>query len=350
MVNEQQQAGIVRRDGLAGCSHWPLAIGLLCLLPPSFLPFALPLERFEFTEPHMGTAVRVVLYAENAVAARERATAAFSRIAALDDRLSDYRGTSELMALSRAAGGPPLSVSEDLLAVLALAHTFSIRTGGAFDVTIGPVSHLWRRARATGEPPAASDLASAQRLVGYRKVQLSSHARRVRLSEPGMMLDLGGIAKGYAADEALQVLARRGTRHALVALGGDVAAGDAPPGTAGWEIGVAPLGPRGRAFPSITLQRAAISTSGDAEQYLDAAGTRYSHIVDPVTGSAATGRRGVTVIGPNAITADALATAIKVLGPERGLPIVEDTEGAAALVVDETNAGIRQFLSTRWPR
>lgn len=326
------------------------ALFLTCAAAARILPSALPVERFEFTEPHMGTAVRVVLYAEDAAAARELATAAFSRIAALDERLSDYRDTSELMALSRAAGGPPVGVSADLFAVLAVAHGFSVRTGGAFDVTIGPVSHLWRRARAIGEPPAASDLAAAQRLVGYHKVQLSSHLRRVRLSDPGMILDLGGIAKGYAADEALQVLARRGTRQALVALGGDVAAGDSPPGTAGWQIGVAPLGPRGAAIPPVTLQRAAISTSGDAEQYLDAAGTRYSHIVDPVTGSAATGQRGVTVIGPDAMTADALATAVKVLGVERGLPVVEDTEGAAALVVEETDGGIRRFPSKRWPR
>lgn len=309
----------------------------------------LPLARFEFQQAHMGTTVRIVLYAADARAAGGWAAAAFSRIAELDDRLSDYRETSGLMALCRTAGGPPVDVSADLFAVLAAAQGLSARTGGAFDVTIGSVSHLWRRARAAGDVPDASALAAARRLVGYQKLHLSRDLRTVRLDEPGMILDLGGIAKGYAADEALEVLARRGASRALVAVGGDVAAGDAPPGAGGWEVGVAPLGPRGTRFPPVTLQRAAISTSGDAEQYLDAGGRHYSHIVDPITGSAASERRGVTVIAPNGMTADALATAVKLLGAARGLPIVEDTAGAAALVVDETASGTRQHLSKRWP-
>jgi homoserine O-acetyltransferase len=297
----------------------------------------------------MGTTVRIVLYAPDASAAGGSAAAAFSRIAELDDRLTDYRETSELMALCRTAGGPPVDVSPDLFDVLAAAQRLAARTVGAFDVTIGPLSHLWRRARATGDVPDAAALATAWRLVGYQKLHLSPDIGTVRLDEPGMILDLGGIAKGYAADEALAVLARRGAPRALVAVGGDIAAGDAPPGTGGWEVGVAPLGPRGARVPAVTLQRAGISTSGDAEQYLDAGGKHYSHIIDPITGSAASERRGVTVIAPNGMTADALATAVKLLGATRGLPIVEDTAGAAALVVDETTGGTRQYLSKRWP-
>jgi thiamine biosynthesis lipoprotein len=182
-------------------------------------------------------------------------------------------------------------------------------------------------------------------------MELSSGRRTVRLAEPGMLLDLGGIAKGFAADEALAVLAGRGARHALVAIGGDVAAGEAPPETTAWEIGVAPLGPgRSRSLPPVRLRIAAISSSGDAEQYLDAGGDHYSHVLDPITGSAATGRRGVTVIAPNAMTADALATAVKALGPARGLPVVDGMEGVAALVVEDTPEGPREYRSKRWPR
>jgi FAD:protein FMN transferase len=314
-------------------------------------PPAAGLTRYEFQQPHMGTTVRVVLYAGDTPAAEALAAAAFSRIAALDDRLSDYRESSELMALCRAAGGPPVGVSGDLFTVLTAAQGFASRTHGAFDVTIGPVSRVWRHARATGEVPEASRLAEAQRLVGYNKVHLSPAGRTVRLSERGMLLDLGGIAKGFAADDALALLVERGARHAIVAIGGDVAAGDAPPGTAGWEIGVAPLGPgRGRSLPPVRLRLAGISSSGDAEQYLDAGGQHFSHIVNPITGSAATGARGVTVIAPNGMTADALATAVKVLGATRGLPVVDGIEGAAALVVEETPEGPRQYRSKRWPR
>ena len=185
----------------------------------------------------MGTTVRVVLYASDAPAAEALAAAAFSRIGALEDRLSDYRESSELMALCRAAGRAPIPVSEDLFTVLTAAHAFASRTHGAFDVTVGPVSRVWRHARATGELPDLSRLAEAQRLVGFAKMQLSAERRTVRLAERGMLLDLGGIAKGFAADEALAVLAARGAHQAIVAVGGDVAAGEAPPGTAGWEIG-----------------------------------------------------------------------------------------------------------------
>ena len=313
-------------------------------------PPAAELTRFEFQQPHMGTTVRVVLYAGDAAAAEALAASAFSRIAALEERLSDYRESSELMAVCRAAGGPPVAVSEDLFSVLAAAQSFSSRTHGAFDVTIGPVSRVWRRVRATGERPEASSLAEAQRLVGNRNMHLSPDGRTVRLAQRGMLLDLGGIAKGFAADEALAVLAGRGARRAIVAIGGDVAAGDPPPGTVGWEIEVAPLGPgRSGALPSLRLRRAAISTSGDAEQYLDAAGQHFSHIVDPITGSAATGARGVTVIAPNGMTADALATAVKVLGADRGLPVVDGFEGAAAVVVEDTPEGARVYKSKRWP-
>ena len=298
----------------------------------------------------MGTNVRIVLYAGDGAAADALAAAAFSRIAALEDRLSDYRESSELMALCRAAGGPPVAVSGDLFTVLSAAQGFAAGTEGAFDVTIGPVSRVWRHARATGDLPEAARLADAQRLVGYRKMELSAGPRTVRLAERGMLLDLGGIAKGFAAGEALALLAGRGARHAIVAIGGDVAAGEAPPGLPGWEIGVAPLGPgRGPSLPPLRLRFAAISSSGDAEQFLDAGGKHFSHIVNPITGSAATGRRGVTVMAPNGMTADALATAVKVLGATRGLVAVDRIEGAAALVVEETPQGVREYRSKRWP-
>ncbi len=318
------------------------------LSPPTFRSGATP-TRFEFTEPHMGTTARVVLYARDANTARDAATAAFSRIAELDARLSDYRDTSELMALCRRAGGPPVAVSHDLFTVLSAARRFAVSTAGAFDVTIGPVTHLWRRARATGELPDAARLAEARRLVGYRKMRLTGPGRTVSLQDAGMILDLGGIAKGYTAGEALKAIERRGVHQALVALGGDIAAADPPPSTAGWEIGVAPFGPDGAAsYPALVLRRAAVSTSGDAEQHLDVDGARYSHIVDPATGNARTGRRAVTVVATDPMTADALATSVKLLGPDRGLALVEETPGAAALLVEDAAAGRREYRTTRW--
>ena len=181
----------------ASCLLTPIrSVALLLACAVLARPPAAGLTRFEFQQPHMGTTVRVVLYASDAPAAEALAAAAFSRMAALEDRLSDYRESSELMALCRAAGDAPVPVSHDLFTVLTAAHAFASRTDGAFDVTVGPVSRVWRHARATGELPDSSRLAEAQRLVGFAKMQLSPERRTVRLAERGMLLDLGGNREG----------------------------------------------------------------------------------------------------------------------------------------------------------
>lgn len=304
--------------------------------------------RFEFAQSHMGTTVRVVLYTSTEPKARDLADRAFARIAELDGRLSDYRTDSELMALCRAAGGPPVAVSEDLYTVLSAAQDLSRRTSGAFDVTVGPLSRLWRRARVTGELPEPASIEAAKELVGYELMELSA-PRMVRLAKPGMLLDLGGIAKGYAANEAVRTLRDRGVPRALVVVGGDIAAGDAPPGKEGWTIALAPLGPAvSTNISPLTIRHAAVSTSGDAEQYVERNGTRYSHILTPRTGRALEGRSGVTVRAPDGLTADALATAVSVLGPERGLLVVDATPGAAALFLARSAHGIREYRSSRW--
>jgi thiamine biosynthesis lipoprotein len=297
----------------------------------------------------MGTAARIVLFAAGEARARAAADRAFARIAELDARLSDYREDSELMRLCAKAGGPGVAVSDDLARVLDAAQRMARRSGGAFDVTIGPVSRLWRRARASGALPDPSELAAAKGLVGYPQLEVSLERRIVRLEKPGMMIDLGGIGKGFAADEALAVLREAGVTMALVSLGGDIAAGDPPPGKPGWEIAIAPLGPGSPDHvTSRLLRNAGISTSGDAEQFLERAGARHSHVVDPSTGSAQSGRRGVTVVAPTATLSDALSTAAGVMGPDRGLRLIDDTPAAAALFVELTPSGVVTSRSRRW--
>jgi thiamine biosynthesis lipoprotein len=290
------------------------------------------LRRFDLSEPHMGTLFRIVLFAPTAEDATRAGRAAFARVAELDAALSDYREASEIGALSRAAVGAPVAASADLFALLEQSQDLAQRTGGAFDVTVGPLSELWRRARRTGTPPAEEALAEALGRVGWRALQLDPAARTVRLDRPGMRLDLGGIAKGYAADEAQVVLKRRGIAHALVAAGGDIVVTRPPPGAAGWRVAIAAL-PGWPEPPGLVLCDAAVSTSGDASQGFDAAGTRYSHIIDPRTGRALEGRSSVTIVARDGRTADSLATAVSVLGGEEGSRLVDETEGAAALVV-----------------
>jgi thiamine biosynthesis lipoprotein len=307
------------------------------------------LTRFTFAEPHMGTRFQFILYAPDEAAARRTASAAFDRIAALDAIMSDYRPTSELMRLCEKAGREPVPVSEDLFTVLARAQEFSRLTAGAFDVTVGPVVRLWRETRKTRQLPDPKTLAEARALVGYNQVQLDEKIRTVRLLKPGMLLDLGGIAKGYAADAALAVLKKHGIDHALVAAGGDIAVSGPPPGSGGWTVGIASLErPNGKPRRSLLLKGSAVSTSGDAEQFVEIGGVRYSHIVDPRTGMALTGKNSVTVIAHDATTTDALATAVCILGSEKGLALVEKMEGVAAYFMRGTAKGEESFSSRRF--
>jgi thiamine biosynthesis lipoprotein ApbE len=176
-------------------------------------------ERHEFASPHMGTQARIVVYADDSARAEAAAQAAFVRIAELDQRLSDYRDTSEVSALARAAGGAPLAVSPDVVAVLEAAQDTARWSEGAFDVTCGPLSRLWRRAGRTSVLPDPTEIAEARALVGFSRLELDPAAGTACLAAPGMRLDLGAIAKGYAADEALRTLRRLGLDAALVELG-----------------------------------------------------------------------------------------------------------------------------------
>jgi thiamine biosynthesis lipoprotein len=300
---------------------------------PAQPPAAPPLTRFEFESKHMGTTVRIVLYAADQKTGKEAADAGFARVAALDQCMSDYKRDSELMKLCaafRTEVGPPVPVSDDLFAVLVAAAELSRLSDGAFDVSVGPVVQLWRHARRTQQLPDKEDLAAALRKVGWRNVELDPARKAVRLLVPGMQLDLGGIAKGYAADAVLALLRQRfGITRALVAASGDITCGDPPLGRDFWEVDIAPIA-RGQAPRHLRLANAAVSTSGDLEQFVEIGGVRYSHIVDPRTGLGVTGRRSVTVIAPRGVTADSYTKAVMLMPAGKGFSLIEATPGAAA--------------------
>ena len=306
--------------------------------------------RYEFTSRQMGTEARIVLFAAGEAAARDAAAKAFARIAALDAVMSDYRDDSELMALCRLAGSGPVRVSGDLFRVLDASQRLAQESGGAFDVTAAPLIHLWRRARRIGQLPDRTDLAAAQALTGFAMMTLDARERTVALRERQMQLDLGGIGKGFAADEAAAVLKDLGYPNSLVALGGDVVASGAPPGAPGWTVDVETLSRAEQGTPRVLLRDAAVSTSGDAEQWVEIGGVRYSHILDPRTGQPITGRSSVTVVAGNATTSDMLATAVDVLGPEAGRRLVDGWAGASALIgVRDGTAGDHWVTSRRFP-
>jgi thiamine biosynthesis lipoprotein len=299
----------------------------------------------------MGTTVRVVLYAPDRGTAESAAAAAFTRVAALDATLSDYKPDSELSRLTRDGVGQRVKVSDDLFRVLDAAQALADRSCGAFDITVGPLSQLWRRARRQVALPSPDELARAREATGFRLLVLDRGQRTAMVSRAGMRLDAGGLAKGFAADEALGVLERRGLDRALVAVGGDLAIGEAPPGAGGWQVVLAGLSAEQSAPGSpLTLVSAGVSTSGDAEQWVEIDGQRYSHIVDPATGLGLTGHRSVSVVAWNAMTSDMLATAVSVLPTEAGTALVDETPGAAALigVAVEGSESWRRSRAWRW--
>ena len=309
-------------------------------------------NRFEFSEAQMGLPFRIVLYAADKPAAEAAARVAFDRIQQLNTILSDYEDDSELSRLSRTAGsGEAVKVSDELWFVLQRAQKLAARTDGAFDVTVGPVVSLWRKARREKKLPDAARLTLALQAVGHQKLLLDSSRHTVQLLAAGMRLDLGAIAKGYAADEALKILRRRGITRALVAGGGDMALGDPPPGKKGWRIEIAPLdatNPPPARF--VLLANAGLATSGDLFQHVEIDGKRYSHIVDPRTGVGLTDHSLVTVIARDGITADSLATAVSVLGPEKGVRLVEKTKGAAVHITRMPGNEIEASDSPRFTR
>jgi thiamine biosynthesis lipoprotein len=275
----------------------------------------------------MGTVVRITIYADNDSAIRP----ALARIADLDQQLSDYKPDSELNIVCRTAHDRPVAVSPDLYRVLEAAQKLSARSNGAFDVTIGPVTHLWRLGK-------LADLGALAH-TGWRNVILSG--RTVYLKLASMQLDLGAIAKGYAADQALAVLRAHGVTRALVAVSGDIAAGDPPPGKKGWTIKVEPGG------HEVLLKDAAISTSGDTEQFIESGGIRYSHIIDPKTGLGLTNHVAVTVIARRGLDADPLATTLSVMGEKRGLAMLRKYYPRATAFFTTSQAADRGSINSK---
>lgn len=306
-------------------------------------------KRFEFTGIEMAVPVRIVLYAEDESVAKAASASALARFRQLNEVMSDYDPTSEVRRLSATSGsGQAVRVGDDLWRVLCRSKEIAVQSGGAFDVTVGPVVRLWRRARREEMLPDPDRLAAARAAVGHQWMELDRSAQTVRLTRPDMRVDLGGIAKGDAVDEVLRVIAGHGIRSALVDAGGDIGLGDAPPGRAGWVIGVAPLELDARPSVFLSLSNVAIATSGDSWQFVEIDGRRYSHLVDPRTGLGLTDHSSVTVIAPDAITADGLASAVSVLGPKEGLKLIDATKGTAAFIVRAPKGKPETYASARW--
>ncbi len=305
-----------------------------------------PASRFERLHPTMGTRFLLVIYAADAHEAGTALDAASARLDALNASLSDYLPDSEISRLSRAAGdGSWRLVLDDVWEVLSWGQKLAAQTQGAFDMTLGSLTRLWRISRRNGKMPTASRLQAALRSSGFQSLALDPSRRRARLSIPGTRLDLGGIAKGFAVDEALETLRRAGIQAALVDGGGDLRAHGKPPGAAGWRLSIGDLRtPEGSPQPTLLTDRA-VATSGDVFQSVQIGDREFSHLIDPQTGLGLEYRRTVTVLASETITADALASALSVLPIERSWELLaRHYQDCAARILTRERGEIRETL------
>jgi thiamine biosynthesis lipoprotein len=316
---------------LSGCgSAQPTTAPNVASTAPATARAVPDLRRFEYSKIYMGMRTRLVVYAIDETAAVNACRAAFDRVGQVEDAASDYRRDSELMKLCATAATRPVRLGDDLFTLLAEARRVAELSDGAFDPTVGPYVQLWRRARKEKKLPTPAEIAEAGKRVGWQKLQVEPATRTARLAVPGMQLDLGGIAKGYAGDCAIQTLRDHGIRSALFEAGGDIVVSDPPPGKPGWTIDLVDAGPD---MPkSLTVSNCGVSTSGDTEQFVEIDGKRYSHVVDPRTGVGLTTRAMSTVTAPKGIWSDGLAKPAEMLPPDKVQELLKEFPGTKAYV------------------
>jgi thiamine biosynthesis lipoprotein len=306
----------------------------------------------------MGTIFRIQVFAMDEQVARLAAESAFAKAHRMDFLLSDYRQDSELMELFRKPVGVDYPVAREITEVLSRSLQIHRLSNGAFDVTIGQLTREWRRAARTGRLPSERRLGKALRSRGMECLRLRKDEGTLSFEKSGLLIDLGGIAKGYTADRMLEVLQNRGCPVAVVSAGGDLRVGAAPPGEPGWNIIVRPFGADTEDSQAVRIMVAecGVSTSGSVNQFVEINGRRYSHIVDPRIGLGIAPGLACTVVSSSGQLSDPLATACCVLGIDRGRSLVE-AMGADVLfaVVDDAVGGsergnVRFESSVDFPR
>lgn len=315
-----------KRTGLRSAKKASLLAGLLLLLSILYCkrPEQPRAEKFARELPKMNTLVRITVYGTDREKAEKGLDAAFERIDGVEKLMSAYKEESEVSCINREAAHKPVPISGETFNLIEKSIEISRKTKGAFDITVGPLLQLWKSAGEKGVLPFEEELAAAKERVGYENMELNREAKTLRFKKEGMRIDLGGIAKGYAIDCAIQTLRQMGFDSALVDAGGDCYAMGSVGKRDGWDIGVQK--PIRRGDPSqppalactIRVKDMAVVSSGNYERYVEIGENRYSHIVDPRTGMALSeGLVQVTLIGGDATTADAFCTALMVMGTDK---------------------------------
>lgn len=321
---------------------------ILCFLLCCSWAMAQP-QKFTFKSPKMGATFTIQVYATNTKSAAHAADRAFAAVDSLNLIFSDYLTTSELSQLSQTAGtGNEVLISAALFDILQQSKIAYQKSKGAFDISVGTLTQLWRKSRKTKQLPDSISLKKALQTVGFGNVKLNNKQKTCALLQPGTLLDLGGIGKGYAAQVMLNIMQEAGFQQVLCDAAGNMAIGEAPPNRQGWSVGVQTLGSRNKLLDKfLLLKNIAVSTSGDMYQFVEIDGVRYSHIVNPKTGLGLTNQRQVTVVAKHAAQADWLSTACCILPIEQALRLVKK-EKATALILEQKNGEIITWKSKDW--
>lgn len=303
----------------------------------------------------MGSLLHLTAWTTDEPAARAVFARIFAEFDRLEGLLSVWREGSDVRRINAAAGQQPVPVHEDTRRVLAAARRLSEATDGTFDITFGALADVWKFDHdRDGRVPTADEIAARLPLVDYRRVRVDDGPGTAVVDRPGMRVHLGGIGKGFAVDRAVAMLRAAGLRDFLVQAGGDMYAGGAN-GEVAWRLGIQdPRGPGGEPFAVLDLTDATFSTSGDYERFFEKDGVRYHHILDPRTGQPARGTRSVTVVTATATLAEGLSKGVFILGPERGMALIERLPDAEAVIVTEDNrvlvsSGLRGRLTLKRP-
>ncbi len=285
------------------------------------------------TRQMMGTWAEITVYSQDAKLANRAIESALDAMIEVDSLMSAYKQNSEISDINRQTGQKAVSVSPKTFFIVKSAIHYSEISDGAFDITISPLIHSWGFFRKQGHIPPKEEINQKRALVNYRLIELDSKHNRIKLLKNGMTLDLGGIAKGYAVDQAIEKLQAAKVENVLVNLSGNMYAMGHPRDKDAWRIAIRHPRQKESLLGVLELQEESIATSGDYEKFFIHDGKKYSHIINPHTGYPVLGIASVTIVAKTAMEADALSTAVFVLGPEKGLQLIESKDGVEGIIV-----------------
>ncbi len=280
-------------------------------------------SRYEFRHPQMGTIFRTILYTNDSLSATYTAKKAFIRLDELNIILSDYREDSEVNTLCRTAGSDQfIRISNDLWAILQASVKAAELSEGYFDVTIGPLTQLWRRMKRQKQLPSPIQISEAKARIGIEKILFNADNQSVMLTQKHMRIDFGGIGKGYAEDEMMKILSQNNIKSAMIEAGGNILVSNSPPDSPkGWEITIG--------TKKVFVKNCGISTSGDVFQFVEIEGKKYAHILDPKTGIGFSNPHQVSVIAQDGASSDWLSTALYLMPKKSGQKLAKQLKAEA---------------------